>query len=79
MPFWKDNIKNIESYRNTGYSSCLNVYEVNPPKKQMSSGSTNMRPRLLRTYPDDYCQCTIHAGKEQVSRNPFAIFKFFDN
>jgi hypothetical protein len=75
MPFWKENVKNlkacedsIDDGRDGAYqysTGCLNVYEVTPPKKPPPSSTLGRKSRISSS-PNDYCQCTLHAGKHQA-------------
>ena len=72
MPFWKENVKNLKACEDSiadgrdgayQYSTgCLNVYEVTPAKKPPQS-STLGRKNRMSSSPNEYCQCTLHAGK----------------
>ena len=72
MPFWKENVRNLKVCEDSlddgrdgahPYSSgCINVYEVTPSKKPPSSATLGRKSRTSSS-PNDYCQCTLHAGK----------------
>ena len=72
MPFWKENVKNLkaceddlEDGRDGAYpysTGCLNVYEVTPPKRPPPSSTLGRKSRPP-TSPNEYCQCSLHAGK----------------
>ena len=72
MPFWKENVRNLKVCEDSlddgrdgahPYSSgCINVYEVTPSKKPPSSATLGRKSRTSSS-PNDYCLCTLHAGK----------------